>query len=80
MAKGYKKGTLFGKAQSKVIKKPGSETARAKRAGRSVHEQAEVDSHSENKKIRGKGQFALNAEHFRHRRATRKPTRSRRRG
>lgn len=67
MAKGYKKGTLFGKKQSDVIKEPGSETARAERAGRSVHEQAEVDSKSPDKKIRGKGQFALNASHFKKR-------------
>lgn len=43
-------------------KQRGSETKRAKRAGRSLHAQAEVDSHSPDKRIRGKGIFALNAQ------------------
>lgn len=43
------------------VKKPGSETARAKRAGRSLHAQEVHDEHSPNKKIRGKGIFGLNA-------------------
>jgi len=62
MAKGYKKGTLFGKPRGGVIKHPGSETKRAEEHGRSLHEQAEVDSKSPDKHIRGKGQFALNAQ------------------
>jgi len=62
MAKGHKKGTLFGKPQGDVIKHPGSETKRAEEHGRSLHEQAEVDAKSPNKHIRGKGQFALNAQ------------------
>jgi len=62
MAKGHKKGTLFGKPQGEVIKKPGSETKRAQEHGRSLHEQAEIDEHSPNKRIRGKGIFALNAQ------------------
>lgn len=41
--------------------KAGSETERAKRHGRSLHEQEEVDSHSSDKRIRGKGVFGLNA-------------------
>lgn len=40
----------------------GSETRRAKEHGRSLHEQAEVDEHSPDKRIRGKGIFALNAQ------------------
>lgn len=56
------KGTLFGKDPKDVIKHPGSETKRAKRNGRSLHAQAEIDSHSPNKHIRGKGNFALAAQ------------------
>lgn len=62
MAKGYKKGTLFGKPQGQVVKHPGSETRRAEEKGHSLHEQAEIDAKSPNKHIRGKGQFALNAQ------------------
>lgn len=75
MARGHKKGTLFGKKQSSIIKHPGSETKRAEENGRSVHEQAEVDKHSPNKKIRGKGTFALNAEHFHHKGSKRRSKR-----
>lgn len=57
-----RKGTLFGKNPKDVIKHPGSETKRAEEHGRSLHEQAEIDSHSPNKHIRGKGNFALAAE------------------
>lgn len=39
----------------------GSETRRAKEHGRSLHAQEEIDSHSPNKRIRGKGVFGLNA-------------------
>jgi hypothetical protein len=55
--------------------KRGAETAKAKRAGRSLEAQAEKDSHSSDPKVRGRGIFALNARHgkFRH------PSRSRRR-
>lgn len=51
----------FKKSEWNPVKKPGSETARAKRAGRSLKAQAEHDEHSPDKKIRGKGIFALNA-------------------
>ena len=57
-----KKGTLFGKNPKSVIKHPGSETRRAKENGRSLHEQAEIDSHSPDKHIRGKGNFAIAAQ------------------
>jgi hypothetical protein len=55
--------------------KRGAETAKAKRAGRSLTAQAEKDSHSSDPKVRGRGIFALNAKRgkFRH------PSRSRRR-
>ncbi len=59
------------------VKKPGSETLRAKKAGRSLHEQAEVDSHSENKRIRGKGVFALNAQRGAFKHAGKRRSRSR---
>lgn len=42
-----------------AVKHPGSETLRAKEHGRSLHEQEEVDSHSKNKHIRGKGLLGL---------------------
>lgn len=47
----------------------GSEKRRAKQHGRSLHEQAKIDAKSLNKTIRGKGQFALNAQAgaFKHR-------------
>lgn len=57
-----KKGTLFGKPRGEVIKHPGSETRRAEKNGRSLHEQAEIDAKSPDKRIRGKGQFALRAQ------------------
>lgn len=57
-----KKGTLFGKNPKSVIRHPGSETKRAQEHGRSLHEQAEIDSHSPDKHIRGKGNFALAAQ------------------
>ena len=56
------RGTLFGKNPKDVIKHPGSETKRAQVHGRSLHEQAEIDAHSPNKHIRGKGTFALAAQ------------------
>lgn len=62
MAAKRRKGTLFGKKPSEVIKHPGSETRRAKEHGRSLHKQAEIDAHSSDKHIRGKGTFALAAE------------------
>lgn len=57
-----RKGTLFGKNPKDVVKHPGSETKRAEEHGRSLHEQAEIDSHSPDKHIRGKGTFALAAQ------------------
>lgn len=56
MAHKYKKGDFH------PVKHPGSETKRAHEHGRSLHAQAEVDSHSPDKRIRGKGIFALNAQ------------------
>ena len=52
----------FKKGGWNPVKKPGSETKRAEEHGRSLHQQAEVDSHSPDKRIRGKGIFALNAQ------------------
>lgn len=59
----------FPKGEWNPVKKPGSETKRAQEHGRSLHEQAEIDSKSPNKRIRGKGIFALNAQEgkFKHR-------------
>ena len=59
----------FPRGKWNPVKKPGSETARAKAHGRSLHEQEEIDSHSPNKRIRGKGIFGLNAARgsFKHR-------------
>jgi hypothetical protein len=59
--------------------KTGSETERARLAGRSLEAQAKVDEHSSDPKIRGKGVFALNARHhkFHPRTGPRRRTRSR---
>lgn len=59
----------FARGDWNPVKKPGSERERAKRHGRSLHEQEEVDSHSSDKRIRGKGIFGLNAARgsFKHR-------------
>lgn len=62
-----KRGTLFGKNPKSVIKRPGAETARAKREGHSLHEQAEIDAHTKgtsarDKRIRSEGTFALAAQ------------------
>jgi hypothetical protein len=51
----------FKKGEWNPVKKPGSETRRAKEHGRSLHAQEEIDSHSPDKRIRGKGIFGLNA-------------------
>ena len=59
------------------VKEPGSETARAKRAGRSLHAQAEKDSHSADKRIRGKGIFAVNVQRGKFKHSTRRRSRSR---
>ncbi len=70
------------------IKRPGSLTRMAKRAGHSVHEEAEKLAHTPGKsahakELRGKGVFALNAQggKFKPRtgpkKATRRRTRSR---
>ena len=65
----------FPRGDWRPVKKPGSETERARRAGRSLHAQEVHDEHSPDPKIRGKGIFGLNAARgkFRH------PSRSRRR-
>ncbi len=55
MAERHRKGSW------NPVKHPGSETKRAKAHGRSLHAQEEIDSHSPNKRIRGKGIFGLNA-------------------
>lgn len=52
----------FPRGEWQPVRKPGSETERAKRHGRSLHEQAKVDEHSSDPTIRGKGVFALNAQ------------------
>ena len=59
--------------------KRGAETKKAKRAGRSLHAQAEKDSHSSDPKVRGRGIFALNAQRgkFKHPARSRRRTRSR---
>lgn len=44
------------------LSKKGAETAKAKRRGVSLHQQAEKDSHSSDPKVRGRGVFALNAQ------------------
>lgn len=58
------KGTLFGRNPGSVIKRPGAETERAKKNGRSLHAQAEIDAHrtgttKRDKRIRSEGAFAL---------------------
>ena len=66
----------FAKGKWNPVKHPGSETKRAQEHGRSLHEQEEVDSHSPNKRIRGKGIFGLNAARgsFKHAVGKKKPT------
>ena len=68
----------FPRGEWNPVKKPGSETERAKRQGRSLHEQEVMDSHSPDKRIRGKGVFGLNAARgaFKHR-TTKRRSRSR---
>jgi hypothetical protein len=46
----------------KAIKHPGVEKARARRAGRSTHAQLEVDAHSKNPTLRGRGNLGLRFE------------------
>lgn len=60
----------FARGERNPIKKPGSLTRMAKRAGRSVHEEAEKlaktkGSSERAKELRGKGVFALNAQEHR---------------
>ena len=43
MAEGYKKGTLFGKPKSQVVKHPGSFRRAAQAAGKSTQEYAEEE-------------------------------------
>ena len=68
----------FPRGEWNPVKKPGSEIERAKRHGRSLHEQEVTDSHSPDKRIRGKGVFGLNAARgaFKHR-TTKRRSRSR---
>lgn len=54
-----KPGTLFGKPRGSVIKHPGALTRAAKEHGRSKLQEAEVESHSKNKHIRGRGLLGL---------------------
>jgi len=55
-----KKGTLFGKPSSSVVKRPGAFTAKAKRAGRGVQEHARyVLAHPDSFDTRTKRQAAL---------------------
>jgi hypothetical protein len=55
--------------------KRGAETAKAKRAGRSLHAQAEKDSHSSDPTVRGRGVFALNAQRGKFKHAGKRSTR-----
>jgi hypothetical protein len=57
--------------------KRGAETAKAKRAGRSLHAQAEKDSHSSDPKVRGRGVFALNSQRGKFKHAGKRRSRSR---
>lgn len=50
--------TLFGKPRNEVVKHPGALKRAAERAGRSTSEEANIESHSSNKKIRGRGSLA----------------------
>ena len=50
------------------LSKKGAETAKAKRRGVSLHQQAEKDSHSSDPKVRGRGVFAEGAQARRNRR------------
>lgn len=56
------------------VKHPGSETRRAKEHGRSLHAQEVHDSHSSDKRIRGKGIFGLNAARGKFKHAGKKKT------
>jgi hypothetical protein len=60
--------------------KKGAETAKAKRRGVSLHQQAEKDSHSSDPKVRGRGVFALNAQRGKFKHPSRSRQRSRSRG
>jgi hypothetical protein len=66
----------FKKGQWRPVKEPGSETKRAQAHGRSLHQQAEIDSHSPDKRIRGKGIFALNAQAHKFRHAGKRKTKT----
>jgi hypothetical protein len=46
----------------KVVKHPGIEKEKAKRAGISTHEQLEKDSHSSNPSVRARGNLGLRFE------------------
>jgi hypothetical protein len=54
-----KKGTLFGKPKSEVVKHPGALTREASESGRSKLQQAEVDSHSSDPSKRGRGLLGI---------------------
>ena len=52
----------FPRGEWNPVKRPGVLTARAKRAGISVHQEAEKNAHSSNPRIKKEGVFALNVE------------------
>lgn len=45
----YKKGTIFGKPKSQVVKHPGVFSAAAQRHGETTHEYAENEKHASGK-------------------------------
>lgn len=49
MAEGFKKGTLFGKPKSQVVKHPGAFRRAAQAHGESTHEYAEQEKHAKGK-------------------------------
>ena len=64
MKKSRKKGNLFGKKSSSVVKHPGVEKARARRNGVSTHQQLEKDAHSSNPTLRKRGALGLRFEGY----------------
>jgi len=52
----------FPRGEFNPVKRPGVLTARAKRAGISVHQEAEKDAKSSNPRIAKEGNFALTVE------------------
>ena len=67
------KRTTRSKTRVSIYIKPshrGALTKRAERNGRTTLEQAKVDIHSQNPRIRKQGRFALNARKWQHKRKT----------